>query len=307
VVGELMEKIIPESSHALVREKYRQAIDSGAVVDYIEESLHPAGIKYGHIRVIPIRDSGQKVHQLLGIAHDITDKTLLEDALNQERVHKNRQITAAAIKGQELERSRVSRELHDNVNQVLTTVKLYTELCIDDRVSHKEVLPKCVQLLNSSITEIRSLSKQLSSPSLGGLNYRESITELIESVRQSSGLDIRLRLALGDCGEMDGELHLTVYRILQEQLTNIQKYAGASHICVVLKFEPGELVLQVDDDGSGFDTQKKYKGIGIANMQSRSQLLHGTFDLSSAVGQGTRLEVCFPVRVADGVCLPAYA
>ncbi|TCJ14601.1 PAS domain S-box protein [Flaviaesturariibacter flavus] len=306
VVGQPMENIIPESSHKLVREKYNEAINTGKTIDYIEESVHPAGVRYGQIRVVPIADPSGKVVQLLGIAHDITDKTLLQDALISERDRKHRQITAAAIKGQELERSRVSRELHDNVNQVLTTVKLYSELSLDDNVDHKTMLPKCIDLLDKAIDEIRSLSKQLSAPSVGHLNYLESISELLESMKLAAGIEIKLETELEDCQEMDAELHLTIYRILQEQLTNIQRYANATHVLVRLMIDPNELTLDIKDDGQGFDTQKKSKGIGLINMRSRAQLLHGTFAVSSSPGKGTEVEVIFPVKVSDGMCRPAF-
>ncbi|TCZ67904.1 PAS domain-containing sensor histidine kinase [Flaviaesturariibacter aridisoli] len=306
VIGQPMEKIVPESSHELVREKYHEAITTGQTVDYIEESVHPAGIKYGQIRVIPIKDAAGAVVKLLGIAHDITDKTLLQDALISERDRKNRQITAAAIKGQELERSRVSRELHDNVNQVLTTVKLYAELCLDGKVDHRQLLPKCIGLLSTAIDEIRSLSKQLSAPTLGDVNYIETFSDLVESVKLASGIAITLETSLSDCQEMDAELHLTIYRILQEQLTNIQKYAAATHVWVYLAIDPNELLLRIGDDGQGFDPLQKSRGIGLTNMRSRAQLLHGSFSICSEPGKGTEVEVIFPVQVADGLCRPAF-
>lgn len=304
VVGQSMEKVIPPTSHNLVREKYNEAINTGKIVDYIEESIHPAGIKYGHIRVIPLKNAEGKIQQLLGIAHDITDKTLLEDKLVRERDRKSKEITAAAIKGQEAERSRVSRELHDNVNQVLTTVKLYTELCLDEMVDPKVILPKCTALLVTSIEEIRSLSRQLSAPSLGNMSYQESISELVNSMKVAMAIPIRLDMKLEDCIEMDPELHLTIYRVLQEQLNNIHKYAMASNVEVDLTMDSSHLILCITDDGVGFDTTKSRKGIGLMNIESRTQLLHGSFKLKSKVGEGTSLELQFPAKILDGICIP---
>ena len=144
VVGKLVEEVLPVSSHAIVRTKYREAIETGKVIDYIEVAVHPAGQKVGEIRVIPVKDNQGKVRKLLGIANDITEKRTLQKQLDVERDEFNRRVTAAAIKGQEIERSKVSRELHDNVNQVLTTVRLYTELRASGAANVPELLARCI-------------------------------------------------------------------------------------------------------------------------------------------------------------------
>src|SRR5688500_16993915 len=153
VLGFPIEQVMPQASHELVRAKYNQAIETGEVIDYVEVAMHPAGQKVGEIRVIPVKDSSGKVIKLVGIANDITEKRSLQRQLDAERDDFNNKITAAAVKGQEKERSNVSRELHDNVNQVLTTIKLYIELCISNSIDSKEILPKCANLLNETINE----------------------------------------------------------------------------------------------------------------------------------------------------------
>lgn len=302
VVGQLMEAIIPEASHELVRRKYNEALQTGRVIDYIEESLHPTGIKYGEIRVIPIMGKQGESKRILGIANDITEKVVLEKRLDAEREVRARQITSAAIRGQESERAKVSRELHDNVNQVLTTVKLYIELCIDQKIDVAAALPRCVAHLNDTISEIRDLSKQLSAPSLGQINFRETLSELAESVRIASQIHLQLELGGLSFAEMENELHLTLYRVVQEQLTNILRYANASRVRIAVQEEGDHLWLYITDDGIGFDVSQKRKGIGITNMQSRVEILNGHFDLSSRPGGGTKLMVDIPVVVIEGVC-----
>jgi two-component system, NarL family, sensor kinase len=302
VEGQPIEKIMPAASHVLVRSKYNEAIASGRIVDYIEEAQHPAGIKYAEIRVIPIKGESGEPPRILGIANDITEKVYLQKKLDAERESRSRYITSAAIRGQESERSKVSRELHDNVNQVLTTVKLYLELCLDQKLDAHSILPKCVAHLNGTIGEIRNLSKQLSAPSLGSMNFKETLTDLMESFRSAGQLEISLAFDSLPFAEMDNELHLALYRLAQEQLTNVVKYAQANRVHVRITNDVSLLRFTIADDGIGFDVSQKRKGIGITNMQSRVESLNGRFQLFSTPGEGTRLEVDIPVVIEEGVC-----
>jgi PAS domain S-box-containing protein len=305
VIGRPIEAVMPASSHELVRGKYNEAIRTCRIIDYVEEAAHPAGIKYGEIRVIPLVDENGTVNRLLGIANDITDKILLQKKLDAERDLYNRKITYAAIKGQELERAKVSSELHDNVNQVLTTVKLYLELCKDGRVDSGEILSKCSVLLNRTIDEIRSLSKQLSAPSLGKINFRETLNDLAGSIEAASQMKVNLSIGLENCSEMDSELHLTIYRIVQEQLTNIIKYAKAGIVHIGLDQKDGQMRLLIKDNGVGFDTTQRTNGIGLTNIRSRAAILGGSVEIASELHKGTTLIVLFPVLIIGDKCVPA--
>jgi two-component system, NarL family, sensor kinase len=305
VIGQPIEAVMPESSHELVRGKYNEAIRLCKIIDYVEEAAHPAGIKYGEIRVIPLLDENGNLNRLLGIANDITDKILLQKKLDAERDLYNRKITYAAIKGQELERAKVSSELHDNVNQVLTTVKLYLELCKDGRVDSTEILSKCSVLLNRTIDEIRNLSKQLSAPSLGKINFREALNDLVDSIGAASQMNVSLNIGLKNCTEMDSELHLTIYRIVQEQLTNIIKYAKAGEVHIQLEQNDGLMQLVIKDNGVGFDTSQRTNGIGITNMRSRAAILGGSVEITSELNKGTTVVVQFPVLIIADKCFPA--
>jgi two-component system, NarL family, sensor kinase len=302
VEGQPIEKIMPASSHELVRGKYSEALASGKIIDYVEEAQHPSGVKYGEIRVIPIRGEAGEPFRILGIANDITEKVYLQKKLDAEHEIRSRQITSAAIKGQESERAKVSRELHDNVNQVLTTVKLYIELCMDQKIDTAAILPKCAAYLDNTINEIRHLSKQLSAPSLGNMNFKETLTDLIESLRTSTQIDVHIEFGTLSFLELESDLHLTIYRLAQEQFTNIIKYAKANRVDVSLKEEKSVLRFTIMDDGIGFDLSQKRQGIGITNMQSRVEILNGRFTIVSSPGKGTKLEVEIPIIIDNKVC-----
>lgn len=107
---------------------------------------------------------------------NITEKMRLQQALSQQRLESQQRITKAIIQTQEKERSEISRELHDNVNQVLTTIKLLLSLCRSNELPVAETLDKAIGLQQNAINEIRALSKRLSAPSLGSLKLEDSIT-----------------------------------------------------------------------------------------------------------------------------------
>jgi two-component system, NarL family, sensor kinase len=304
VLGFPIEQVMPESSHELVRTKYNQAIQTGEVIDYVEVAMHPAGQKVGEIRVIPVKDSSGNVIKLVCIANDITEKRSLQKQLDAERDDFNNRITAAAVKGQEKERSNVSRELHDNVNQVLTTIKLYIELCISKSIDSKEILPKCANLLNETINEIRDLSKRLSAPSLGDIGLNETLRELCESVEVTKKVRIKLDTTAVECNHIDSDLHLAVYRIAQEQLTNILKHANSKKVLMKLEVNDAMLRLTIRDYGKGFDMSSTRAGIGLTNIRSRAEMLNGSVDISSEIGKGSTVVAEIPVMIEDGKCFP---
>jgi PAS domain S-box-containing protein len=243
----------------------------------------------------PIFDAAGEVEQYFSIATDITQRRKLEKQLEQEQRDRQIKISAATLKAQEAERAAVSQELHDNVNQVLTTVKLYTEMCRDGLSNTKEIMDKSINLLQDSINEIRSLSKRLSAPSLGKIKLAESVKELVDAVDATNKFEVTLTINGIEALDVQHDLHLAIYRILQEHMTNILKHAAASRVQVELDMILGLLILTVKDDGRGFDTSIKSNGIGITNMITRAESLQGSLQLKSSPGNGCVLRVSIPL------------
>jgi PAS domain S-box-containing protein len=228
-------------------------------------------------------------------ARDVTERVELEERLAIEQQNYQRAMTSAVIRAQENERSQLGRELHDNVNQVLTTIKLYMEMIYSGMIEDKELVRKSGQLLQNCIDEIRSISKRLSAPTLGEISLEDSIKELIESINLTNRLEIIYSGHEIAGLQIPQEMHLAIYRIIQEQLNNIIKYAAASLVFITLKKKNGYLSLHITDNGKGFDVNTKRTGIGITNMQTRAENLNGKFQLSSSPGNGCQLQVQFPL------------
>lgn len=228
-------------------------------------------------------------------SRDITERIELQTQLDQRSKEIQKEMTAAVIKAQENERSQLGQELHDNVNQVLTTVKLYNEMLRDGLGKQEDLLGKSIYHLQTCINEIRSISKRLSAPTLGHISLQDSIKELVESINLIRRVNIIYTIDGHISSIASQELHLAIYRIVQEQLNNILKYAEASYATIEISLKDHTLSLMIKDDGKGFDMAQKKEGIGITNMKSRAENLNGNFHINSAPGQGCMVKVSIPI------------
>jgi len=229
-------------------------------------------------------------------SRDITDKKIMQERFEKQVVEWQSRMNKAAIQAQEQERTQLSRELHDNVNQVLTTVKLYTELCLDKHPDQQLLLEKSADYLNDCINEIRSISKRLSSPVNSDTSLKESIEELIASIQLTNKLHIKLNIK-ADQPRIGHEIHLCIYRIVQEHMTNILKHAEASQVDINIQVNKSAVAVMIKDNGKGFNINAQRKGIGINNMQSRAESMNGTLTIDSKPLAGCTLNLSIPLKV----------
>jgi signal transduction histidine kinase len=223
----------------------------------------------------------------------VTEKIKLQKKLEKEQATRQRQITDAAIQVQERERSQLGNELHDNVNQVLTTIKLYIEMYLTHTVDDRNILHKAVGYVQSCINEIRIISRRLSAPTLGKITLKESLRELVESFNLTNKINIELAIADFPITQ---ELHLAFYRIVQEQLTNIIKHAEASNVKIMIMESYKVVRLVIRDDGKGFNPEIRKDGVGLMSIASRVESLKGQLFIRSAKGKGSVLKVILPYQ-----------
>lgn len=225
------------------------------------------------------------------IINDVTDRVRLEKELALQQRLKQQQITEVVLGAQEQERFELGQELHDNINQILATSKLYLDVAIEEREPRIELLVKSRNNISMAIEEIRRLSKELITPSLNDLGLVQSIQELIRSIQMVKKMKIRLAISGLDESALQPEQKINVYRIIQEQLNNILKHAQASSVIIELTREEEQIRLLMADDGKGFDPRMRRSGVGISNIISRAELYNGRVEIDSAPGKGCRLEV----------------
>jgi PAS domain S-box-containing protein len=248
------------------------------------------------IAYYPMPDENGIVTHVCIKGKDITERVLLEHKLLQERKARKNKIIKATIEAQEKERSMIGRELHDNVNQVLTTVKLYTEISCQEEVPNKELLKRSVRQINYCIEEIRNLSRRLAVPKVGEMGLEDLIKDLVNTLNSTKKTSIQFLSYGVKNREFSQELQTTIYRIVQEQLTNVIKYAFANSVKVIIACTNKDIAVQVQDNGIGFDLKEKSKGNGITNMISRAETMGGTLRFETSPGHGCSLTVEFPLE-----------
>jgi len=139
------------------------------------------------------------------------------------------------------------------------------------------------------------LSKSLVPPSLGDIGIKEAITEMIKNLNISQKIDIRLRTSGITKSGIPGNMQLMVFRIVQEQVSNVIKHSKATEAEIKLSVIKNELVVTVSDNGVGFEPKKRMKGIGIMNITSRAEVHNGKVEIISSPGNGCTLRISIPL------------
>lgn len=227
-------------------------------------------------------------------------KVLSQKQLEDEHRYQRR-VTQEVIGVQEKERAMIGRELHDNVNQVLTTVKLYLETA--HCRTGEPLLLDSMALVQSSINEIRNLSHSLSAPTLGTRSLVDAVAALTETVTASGCLQIAYDHSDYHT-HLPMEQKLAFYRILQEQINNIVRHAQATRVEVLLSQTSLQTTLCIRDNGKGFDPNSKSPGIGLNNIRVRTDMFQGQMHLESAPGKGCCLTVSLPIPASTTAAQP---
>ncbi|WP_165871569.1 PAS domain-containing sensor histidine kinase [Flaviaesturariibacter flavus] len=230
---------------------------------------------------------------VLALAKDITRNIELQRALLGEKIAHQRDIARASITVQEKERNEIGRELHDNVNQILTSVKLHLEFMGQPGADTEKHRGISLNMVSSVIQEIRRLSRSLVPPTLDDVGLIPSIADLAEGINTLGGMQVLFKLEGFEEDVLPAGLKLTVLRIIQEQTTNILKYAKATETRIELRQEGSHLYLGVSDNGVGFDPQQVRRGMGLTNITNRADIYHGELHLRALPGEGCLLEVHF--------------
>lgn len=248
---------------------------------------------YFDISMNPVFDKNKHQFGVSVFCRNITERIRLERQLMEEKVNRQRQIARATINTQEKERSEIGKELHDNVNQILASAKLFLSSPFIEGNEKEVFVNKAMDHIHMAIEEIRKLSKTLVSPSAADLGIIETIDDLMFDIKMTQKIDARFNHGGIDESKLDNGLRLTIYRIVQEQVNNILKYADASVIDITLEEESRKLVLTVTDNGKGFDPALKRRGIGLSNIINRADVFNGKVEIQTAPGKGCCLKVIF--------------
>jgi signal transduction histidine kinase len=233
--------------------------------------------------------------RLIGAIQDISDlRSLQTDYYEQKLIHK-RTLAASIIQAQEAERTRWAEELHDNVCQILSVANMYAIDIADHPENLPGLAPQLKKLVAESINEIRQLSATIRTPAFDQETLVESIEKLSANINRLKPVNIVLDDRSLNENELENDKKLMIYRVVQEQVNNIIKYAEATTVEIKLdNTSSAQVQIRVRDDGRGFDPAKVRTGIGLRNIQSRLQVYNGNLIIHSSPGNGCLLEANFP-------------
>jgi len=239
----------------------------------------------------PVADNNGKYTHWISIVKDITDTKQHEQ-----------EIRKAIIKGQENEKYFISGELHDNVAQILVGAKMTLSRIKGNSEKEVEFLNLTKEYIDTSINEIRSLSHSLAPSAYYQKNLISSIDRLLKSINKDNQYKIDFEFDSLDNVDIEGEIQLNIYRILQEQLQNIIKHAEATNIKVGLNLEDSNtLLLCISDNGKGFNTNNMSKGIGLQNIKNRAETFYGKYNIKSAPEKGCELIISIPLKMKHSI------
>lgn len=232
---------------------------------------------------------------LIGIGFDITERIRAEKELiriNQEL----RNVSKHLERIREEEQARIAREVHDQLGQQITGMKLIlarfknainTELSKEDRLL---LVQKMDEQMDETIAIVRKIASDLRPPLLDDLGLVEALDWVSREFMQKTGIEVKFSGPEEET-EFDPMVAIGLYRIYQEALTNVARHAEAKGVFTLLEVIDHEITLTITDDGKGFDSRKKQYSLGLLGMQERANIIGGTIAIISQKGRGTRVRV----------------
>jgi PAS domain S-box-containing protein len=232
------------------------------------------------------------------ILRDVTSRVEAEEALRRSK-DELQELGAAAHLTREQEKSRIARELHDELGQLLTMLQMDVAWCKEkkpaDNPAFAAKLDRMESLLKSTIAATRRIASDLRPLMLDDLGLVPSLEWLVENFSQRTQIPCELSVAAGDL-TLTTPQATAIFRIVQESLTNIAKHAQAKHADITIERDDAALVVRVEDDGVGFATNapRKPQSFGLFGLRERASMIGGEVTITSAPGQGTSVEVRLP-------------
>ena len=228
---------------------------------------------------------------------------LIHFAKSKKKLKESNEYLLFTIQGQEEERGRIARELHDTVAQNLRYCKT---LC--EKSDAKKNLPLIAEYLSKSLCQVRSMSYNLAPPDIAKNDFLLCVKNLCEEFSENSKTEIRLSILENtDSSFLKKDEILNLYRIVQEALTDIEKHADAEEIVILIRSQQGAeekgLYVFVSDDGKGFDTEKvdEKKHFGLKGMKKRADLIGAKLSVTSEKDFGTQIKIFKPSAASTNI------
>ena len=225
------------------------------------------------------------------------NKQLFENKISQLLNNQELASINSMLAGQEKERKRIARDIHDNLGSLMSTIKLYVTALLDNQPSipnNSSEFKHTTELLDRACDEVRKISHSMNSGGLIKFELQEALENLQTSINKSKVINMYLDLH-GLDERLEGKTALALYRVIQELVSNSIKHSGATELTVQVNKSDYDLNLIVEDNGKGFEVKKSGSGMGIKNVRSRIKELDGVVEIDSAPKRGTSVIIDIPL------------
>ncbi len=261
------------------------------------------------ISAVPVVMNGEEC--ILGTLLDITERKKAEVERENliEQLHEAQEqqqmLAARLMEAQENERRVIARELHDEVGQALTALKINLQT-VQRKHNGGLDLAESIAMVENTLQQVRSISLNLPPTVLEDLGLAPAVRWLLDRMGREARFGTTFVSSLEDT-RLAPQIEITCFRVAQEALTNVMRHAGAQHVTVELAQVDDELHLTIQDDGSGYDVEKAYQrarqgnSLGLVGMQERVDLAGGRMEIESMAGTGTKIHASFPLGQSNQV------
>jgi two-component system, NarL family, sensor kinase len=213
-------------------------------------------------------------------------------ALQSIQVSHENALLQAQLEMQEQTFVNISREIHDNVGQKLAFAKLQLVTLAGNG---QAALVEPINIISKTIADLSDLSRTLNADALLANGFINAVAFEVQQLQKVVGFSIDLEI-MGETVFLADKQELILYRIIQETLHNIVKHAAPTEVHVIIHFQPNCMSISVQDNGKGFDTKAKHKGMGLRNTQERVKLLGGDYHVKSFLKIGTNVTINIPIH-----------
>ena len=271
------------------------AVLNGEAKDFVYEYSCDAPEAKKCFRIIANRMPGNETAGAVVMHIDITELRRLEEERLTGKIEQQKTISRAMLQAQERERNHIGLELHDNITQLLAAIKMKLQYAIEGDNLNIPAVRDCINHVEDALIETRGLSHLMVMPRFSDTSFHEAVEQLAAIYRNTA------RTILVDTGSLEEKkapegIKETLYRILQEQLNNIEKYAKASLVMIKVGTGATHFNMTIEDNGVGFDRNKKQNGIGLINIKNRSESYNGEMKILTAPEKGCKLSVDIPLQ-----------
>lgn len=288
IIGRPRSQLFPPEISARQRSHLRQVLETGRPVRVESTMTYQHREVWQDTYLVPLMGEGGKPRAVLGISRDITDRKRVAE-LSQRIIHTQEDLL-----------SHISRELHDEVGQLLTAIDIELETVqkVNPSASRGllDGLERVKGVSHAAVGAVRRLCRQLRSPIIEEVGLVGAMQTHIDDFANRTGIEVRFECSIEKSG-ISHEAAIGFFRIMQEALTNVARHANATRVQIALGRKGQQALLEISDNGQGFnpDDTPPHSSSGLQGMRERAELMGGTLAIESAPGRGAQIHVTAPL------------